>query len=213
MANLLSRRNALKLGGAMVVAGCSPNPNAASGSDIMSWIPDDADDARIRSAMETFQVPGVGIAVIEGGEVVWNASYGVSNIETGALINDETLFQAASLTKPLFAYVILRLIDAGIVNFDERLIETYRPHDLADNPWNEAITVRHVLTHQTGLPNWRPADDEQALLDPAFEPGTGYSYSGEAFHWLQQVCETKTGLGLHALTDQYLFTPAGLTDM
>ena len=213
MAIQFSRRGALMTGGAIFVAGCTQAPKTIPLSDIDSWVPNEAQDAQIRSAMEKFQVPGVGIAVIEDGAVDWNGNYGVSNIETGAPIRDDTLFQAASLTKPLFAYVVLRLIDAGVINLNDRLVETYRPHDLADHPWNDSITVRHVLTHQTGLPNWRSADDETALLEAAFEPGTAHAYSGEAFHWLQQVCETKTGLGLHALTDKYLFTPADLTDM
>ncbi|MEL6709017.1 MAG: serine hydrolase domain-containing protein [Pseudomonadota bacterium] len=167
----------------------------------------------IQDAMQKHKVPGVGVAVIEDGEFSWQGNYGTSNIETGKPIDNQTLFQAASLTKPVFAYVVLRLIDAGIIGFEDRLVDTYRPDDLSDSRWNDQITVRHVLTHQTGLPNWRPADEETALLQPAFEPGTGYSYSGEAFHWLQQVCETKTGLGLNEIASQYLFVPAGLTDM
>lgn len=208
-----SRRSALKFGGALAITSCTHGPARTSSPDIANWIPNDEKNTLILAAMEKFQVPGVGIAVIEDGAVIWNGNYGVSNIETGAPINDQTLFQAASLTKPFFAYTVLRLIDAGVINPEDRLVNTFRPHDLSDNTWNEAITVRHVLTHQTGLPNWRPADDETALLDAAYEPGTAHSYSGEAFHWLQQVCETKTGLGLHALTDKYLLTPAGLTDM
>ncbi|MEL7453758.1 MAG: serine hydrolase domain-containing protein [Pseudomonadota bacterium] len=213
MGTYINRRSTLKLGGGLLITACSGGADAPSAVDTVSWIPDEARTSRIRAAMEKYRVPGVSIAVVEDGEFVWQGNYGVANIETGTPIDDKTLFQAASLTKPLFAYVVLRLVDAGQIDFDERLVDTFRPHDLADTAWNETITVRHVLTHQTGLPNWRSPNDEGALLEAAYEPGTGYSYSGEAFHWLQQVCETKTGLGLHALTDAYLFTPAGLTDM
>lgn len=209
----LSRRHALKLGGGLMVTGCAQSQTAFAPQGSQSWIPDAQTDSMIRSAMRKYRVPGVGIAVIEDGEFAWQGNYGVANTESGAPIDNDTLFQAASLTKPFFTYVVLRLVDAGKVDLEEKLVDTFRPNDLAETDWNDAITVRHVLTHQTGLPNWRPADDETALLQAAFEPGTAYSYSGEAFYWLQQVCETKTGLGLHDLVDQYLFTPAGLTDM
>ncbi len=209
----LNRRQLLKLGGAMLITGCAHQSRPTSIAGTSTWVPDSELDAVIRNAMTKFRVPGVGMAVVENDELVWQGSYGVSNIETGAPVDDKTLFQAASLSKPLFTYVVLRLIDSGLLDFNERLADTFRPHDLGDSAWNDTITVRHVLTHQTGLTNWRAADDETALLQAAFQPGTAYSYSGEAFHWLQQVCETKTGLGLNALSDKYLFAPAGLRDM
>ena len=208
-----NRRAALRLAGGMLIAGCGASGVAASPAHGPSWIPDARGEAMVRAAMRKHRVPGAAIAIVEDGAVVWEGAYGVSNIETRKPVSDKTLFQAASLTKPLFVYVVLRLIDEGRLAFDDRLADIFRPHDLADTKWNDAVTVRHVLTHQTGLPNWRPADDETAKLQAAFAPGTAYSYSGEAFFWLQQACEIKTGLGLHDLVDRYLFSPAGLTDM
>ena len=209
-----TRRTALQLAGGGLLAGFASGPVLAlSTSNSRSWIPDARKEDIVRAAMRKHRVPGAAIAIVEDGAVVWRGAYGVSNIETRQPVSDATLFQAASLTKPLFVYVVLRLIDDNRIALDDRLADIFRPSDLADTEWNDAITVRHVLTHQTGLPNWRPADDETAMLQAAFAPGTAYSYSGEAFHWLQQVCETKTGLGLHDLVDRYLFAPAGLTDM
>ena len=209
----LSRRIALQLVGGAFLTACASGGAKVSSSNSRSWIPDASKEDLLRAAMRKYRVPGVSIAVVEDGAVAWQGAYGLSNIETRQPVNDATLFQAASLTKPLFAYVVFRLIGENRLALDDRLADIFRPHDLADTTWNDAITVRHVLTHQTGLPNWRPDDDETATLQAAFAPGTGYSYSGEAFHWLQQVCEMKTGLGLHDLVDQYLFAPAGLTDM
>lgn len=213
MATSFSRRQIVKFGGGALLAGCGQWQAAMAKPSTSSWIPDEQKESIIRCAMQKHQVPGVGIAVVEDGLLAWQGGFGLANIVTGASIDDTTLFQAASLTKPLFAYVVLRLVDAGQMDLDERLVDTFLPSDLMETDWNNAITVRHVLSHQTGLPNWRSANDEAAPLQAAFAPGTAYSYSGEAFHWLQQVCETKTGLGLHDLVDQYLFTPAGLTDM
>ena len=212
-----TRRAALQLAGGMLLAGAAPGAAMASTmistANGPSWIPDARREDMVRAAMKKHRVPGAAIAIVEDGALAWQGAYGVLNIETRQPVSDATLFQAASLTKPFFAYAVLRLIDDNRIALDDRLADIYRPDDLTDTEWNDAITVRHVLTHQTGLPNWRPADDETAMLQAAFAPGTAYSYSGEAFHWLQQVCETKTGLGLHDLLDRYLLAPAGLTDM
>ncbi|MEM9494866.1 MAG: serine hydrolase domain-containing protein [Pseudomonadota bacterium] len=207
----MNRRHALKLTGAAAFAGAAVAP--AFAAPVSSWIPDEEREAALRAAMREFRVPGVGLAIVEDGALAWEGAYGEANIETQASITNQTLFQAASLTKPFFAYVVVKLVDEGRLSMDDRLVDFYRPHDLSASEWNKAITVRHVLTHQTGLPNWRAGDDEEATLEPKFAPGDGYSYSGEAFHWLQQVCETITGLSLHQLADKYLFTPAGLDDM
>ena len=206
------RRTALKLLGTSVFAG-GASATVPTGAAAMSWAPDESKEDMIRAAMRKYRLPGVAIAIVEDGALVWEGAFGVTNVATGALVSNTTLFQAASLTKPVFAYIVLRLIDEGRIKLDDRLTDYYRPEDLSRSEWSEAITVRHVLTHQTGLPNWRPSDDRDAKLMPAFEPGTAYSYSGEAFHWLQQACETITGLGLHDLADRYLFTPANLTEM
>jgi len=184
----------------MLITGCAQESRPTSKGDTPTWVPNSELDAFIRNTMAKFRVPGVGIAVVENNKFVWQGSYGVSNIETRAPVDDKTLFQAASLSKPLFTYVVLRMIDSGVLDFNDRLADTYRPHDLGDSAWNDEITIRHVLTHQTGLTNWSASDNEAALLQAAF-------------HWLQQVCETKTGLGLNELTDKYLFAPAGLSDM
>lgn len=210
---LETRRSALKLGaGSLAVASF---PAIVKAQYRGSWVPNEERLEAVRAAMREFALPGVGIAILEDGEVAWEGSFGLANIETGTPIKQDTLFQAASLTKPVFAYVVMRMVEEGAIGFDDRLTDYFRPSDLADNEWNSQITVRHVLTHKTGFPNWRkdgPGDADAQLIG-AFEPGTAYSYSGEAFCWLQQVCETITGLGLHALVSRYLFEPAGLTDM
>lgn len=212
MVEKLARRDVLALMGSLVLGGCVSGANSETASS-STWIPDAATETRLREVMKTYQVPGVGIAIIEDGTLVWEGAYGLTNIATAQPVTQTTLFQAASLTKPVFAYAVLRLVDAGQITLDERLVETVRPEGLSVTPWNEMISVRHVLTHRTGLLNWRSSEDANAKLEAGFEPGTAYSYSGEAFHWLQQVCEQKTGLGLQTLMNHYVFTPADLTDM
>lgn len=178
-----------------------------------SWIPDAAIAASFAAIMQRHSVPGMAIAVIEDADVAWQGSYGVTNIESGSPVSERTLFQAASLSKPLFAYVVMKLVEEGSISLDTRLAELILPSGRASDPRIKSVTVRHVLSHLTGLPNWRDEANESVEFAPAFEPGTDYSYSGEGFYWLQQTVETIIGAGIGEIMSRYLFRPAGLDDM
>lgn len=209
--SLIGRRSLLKLmagaSGSLLLAGASFGQTPRR-----SWIPDGSIEASIATLMEKHGVPGLALAVIEDGAVAWRGNYGVANVETGQPVRDDTLFQAASLSKPVFAYMVMQLVETGLLGLDARLSDYIRPAGVADEPLLNAITVKHVLQHTTGLPNWREVV-EGAPLTCSFEPGTGYSYSGEAFHWLQQVVETILGKGFGDIAQDILFRPAGLDDM
>lgn len=178
-----------------------------------NWIPNAALEVSIAAYMAQHGVPGLAIAVVHDGQLAWEGHYGVSNVQHGTPINKRTLFQAASLTKPVFAYGVMKLIEAGKLGLDSRLADYVLPPGVSRSDWTRAITVRHVLTHSTGLPNWRDDADIHSDMAPQFEPGTGYSYSGEAFHWLQMVVETITGVGIRDVLRRLVLEPAGLLDM
>lgn len=167
----------------------------------------------VNQAVLKHQLPGAGLAYIENGQVAWEAGFGVKNVSTSDPVTPQTLFQAASLSKPLFAYVVLQLVDSGAVALDDFLVDYFRPGDLGTSPWLQQIRIRDALQHTSGLPNWRSEVDWIEPLEPAFEPGTNSEYSGEAYHWLQQVAETITGQGLDSLMRDRLFQHAGLQDM
>ncbi len=167
----------------------------------------------VQKKMAEHRIPGAGIAFIEDAKVVWEQGFGVKDLGTNDPVTKQTLFQAASLSKPAFAYVVMQAVDRGEISLDDQLTNYMRPHDLKEHPWSDKITVRDVLQHTTGLPNWRGDADGPEPLVPAYEPGTDSTYSGEAFHWLQRVMERVTGLGLDAMMQERLFRPAGLGDM
>ncbi len=155
--------------------------------------------------MEVGGVPGVGIAVARRGKVVWHRSFGVKNIETRDPVTDNTLFEAASMTKPAFAYVVMKLVDEGKLELDRPLVDYRRPDYLGADPLLDRITVRDVLRHSTGLPNW--ADGP---LTTIAGPGTAYTYSGEGIVWLQLIVEKITGEGTGAAVERMLLHPAGM---
>ena len=176
-----------------------------------TWIPPDEFLAQLPRIMQAFAVPGVGIAVVEDGEVVWSRPFGVTHALTRVPVDARTVFETASLSKPVFAYLVLQLVDHGLIDLDRPLVQYRRPDYLADHPWIDLITPRDVLRHSTGLPNWRKSPATEKLV-PMVKPGTRIDYSGEAIFWLQLALETITGQSLDESMQAHLFGPAGMKD-
>jgi CubicO group peptidase (beta-lactamase class C family) len=142
--------------------------------------------------------------------VAWTWTHGFVNADSRGAVQASTLFEAASISKPVFAYGVLQLVDRKLLDLDRPLSRYLRPRYLPDDPRIDEITARHVLTHTSGLPNW--GDENQPdTLRPAFQPGRFFRYSGEGFFWLQLVAERLTGQGLDALMRVLLFEPAGMS--
>ncbi|GFE80662.1 hypothetical protein GCM10011487_26620 [Steroidobacter agaridevorans] len=160
--------------------------------------------------MRLASLPGLSMAVIKRGNLVWTQVHGVVNAGTGAAVRTDTLFEAASMSKPVFAYGMLQLVERGKLELDRPLVDYYRPSYLPRNPDIDRITARHVLAHTSGLPNWGD-ENKPETLQPAFSPGRYFRYSGEGYFWLQLVAEKITGKGLDALMRELLFEPAGMT--
>ncbi|MCL2098191.1 MAG: beta-lactamase family protein [Bacteroidales bacterium] len=137
-----------------------------------------------------------------------------------------TVFQVASVSKVVFSYIVLRLVDQGLLDLDRPLYEytdgvveeRFRnaiPDDaeasVRNEEWAKRLTARMVLTHGTGLPNWmqssRPTNAKLVFTD---EPDTRYTYSGEGFHYLQRVVEHITAKSLNELADEEVFIPLGM---
>ncbi|WP_449656124.1 serine hydrolase domain-containing protein [Thermomonas sp.] len=203
------------LASAAALGGLGLAPFVAMGgtcaNELGPWIPSDQFLAELPRIMQAFAVPGVGIAVVEDGEVVWNRGFGVTNALTRAPVDARTIFEDASLSKPVFAYLVMQLVDQGVMELDRPLVEYRRLDYLADHPWIELITARDVLRHSTGLPNWRKSPATEKLV-PMVRPGTRIDYSGEAIFWLQLVVEKITGQSLDESMQAHLFGPAGMQD-
>ena len=181
------------------------------GGQAMAWMDTAAFLDDLPRQMRARGVPGIGIAVVERGEPVWTRGYGVMHAGQATPVDDATLFEVASLGKPVFAWRVLRLADRGELVLDRPLVDYLRPAYLGQGPWLDAISARDVLRHSTGLPDWRK-DPAHEKLVPAVAPGTRIDYSGEAFVWLQRVVETVTGESLDQTAHRLLFDPAGMHD-
>ena len=209
----ISRRRLLAGGvGVAALAALPMRARAAPRCDRdADWIPSDAFLEDLPRQMQALGVPGLGIAVVEAGELAWSRGFGVADAARGTPVEDATLWEAASLSKPVFAYAVLQLVDRGQLALDAPLVTYARPAYLGQSPWIERITVRDVLRHTSGLPNWRK-DPANERLVPAVAPGTRIDYSGEAFVWLQLAVEAVSGESLDQTMRRLLFDPAGMRD-
>jgi CubicO group peptidase (beta-lactamase class C family) len=157
--------------------------------------------------LELASVPGLAIAVVESGRI-WTRGFGEAVEEPPQSVSDRTVFEAASLGKPIFAYAVLRLVDAKILDLDRPLFE-YLPTPEANNAKMKRVTPRHVLSHTTGLPNWR---QQPGALEPSNDPGKTFSYSGEAFFYLQRVVEAVTRKPFARVMREQVFDPLHMKD-
>lgn len=162
---------------------------------------------RVPELMNQAAVPGLALVLIRDGRTYWIHNFGVRNAKTGQPVTDETIFEAASLSKPVFAYGVLKLVDAGKLDLDKPL-SAYLPKPYIENdPRLDKITARIVLSHKTGFPNWRGNGN---ALTIRFTPGERFSYSGEGFVYLQKAVEQVTGKVLNDYMQQAVFAPLGM---
>ncbi len=180
-------------------------------------------DLAVREGMARVGAKGMALAVIENGNVGLVRTYGARNA-AGDPLQADTIMYGASLTKAVFAYFVMQLVDEGRIDLDKPIAALLpRPlpdygnivgagnwGDLAgDDRWR-AITPRMVLTHSTGFANF-------AFLEPDgrlrihFDPGTRYAYSGEGIQLLQFAIEQGLGLDIDAEIKRRIFIPLGMT--
>lgn len=175
------------------------------------WLPDVLDEL-VPVLMARHKVPGVSIVGIENGRISWERPYGVCCAGKPKAVDGQTVFEAASMSKLPFAYAALKLVEQGKLDLDRPLVEYLDKPYLPEEPRHRRITARMVLSHQTGLPNWRKggwaAGGPLTLLH---DPGTKFTYSGEGFLYLQRVVEHITGERMEPYLRRTLFDPLGIT--
>lgn len=173
-------------------------------------------EERIPAWLETAVAPGLSMALINDGQLAWSKGFGVANSQTGELVTTDTIFEAASLSKPVYAYAALQLCAAGILDLDRPLLE-YLPQEqqtagilfgnVANEPRLRQVTMRHVLSHTPGFPNWPPEGENLRLCLP---PGRQFSYSGSGYMFLQQVVAQVTNRDPLAFIQDSVLKPLGM---
>jgi CubicO group peptidase (beta-lactamase class C family) len=189
-------------------------PPAPSGPAI------DAEAARLMHATEA---QGLALAVIDDGRVRHVGAYGKRNAAGEPLLPD-TVMYGASLTKAVFGYWVMQLVDEGKLDLDRplaayldrplpdypTLLTSHSWRHLANEPRWRKLTARMLLTHSSGFANFAFLEPDRRLR-MHFDPGTRYAYSGEGLILLQFVLERGLGLDVGAEIQRRVFTPLGMT--
>ena len=185
----------------------------------------------IGERLKEYKVPGVSIAVVACGEIEWARGYGLASVEEGKAVNAGTLFQAASISKPVAAMVALRLVELGKLSLGEDVNRTLRSWKVPENDFTsrQKVTLRRLLSHTAGLtvhgfPGYSAGSAVPTLrqvlegVEPAntapiradIVPGTRNRYSGGGYEVMQQLVEDVTGKPFPVVARELVLGPLAM---
>ncbi len=167
--------------------------------------------------MKTSKIATLSVAIVQDDRVVFDRILGVVDRSTGKPADSQTVLRAASLSKPVFSYLVMKMVDEGLLGLDVPLAEFIDPPltdypeyvSLKNDARARALTAAILLSHSAGFPNWR-RPRWTGSLNIQFNPGEEFSYSGEGYYLLQFLLEKKTGRDLGALAKEKVFEPLSM---
>ncbi|MCZ6500371.1 MAG: serine hydrolase [Gammaproteobacteria bacterium] len=196
-------------------------------------VEEDLDALTLTELMDEFNVPGISVAVIRDFDIHWAKAYGVADIESGALADTETLFQAASISKPVAAMAVLKAVEDGKFSLDDDINTILKSWRLPDSEFtaDQAVTPRSLTSHTSGLgdgfgfPGYHPSDPVPTLVQilngekpsnvgPVImerPPLVAMKYSGGGVTLMQLAIEEATGEPFAALLQETVLGPIGMT--
>ncbi|NIG54765.1 serine hydrolase [Chitinophaga sp. Cy-1792] len=188
-----------------------------------SSISSDQLDHTIKELVDTAKVAGLSVAVFNKNKPVYIKSYGYADLSTQKKMDTGTIYWSCSLSKAVFAYIVLKMADKGIIDLDTPLVHYLKKplyeyvftkksrgyQQIKDDKRYEKITARMCLDHTTGLPNYRGFEPD-GKLRIKYDPGTRFSYSGEGLYLLQFVLEQITGKDFEVIAQEEAFHPLAM---
>ncbi len=174
------------------------------------WLMRDGDRATLeqwlKALTQSADVPGLALAAIRQRELVYTGGFGVAKRASGTLVSPNTVFEAASLSKPVVAYAAMQLCAQGLLELDSS-VSPYL--GIGSYGQLSGVTVRHALSHTSGLPNWSA---DGAALKTRFAPGSRFAYSGVGYRLIQRVIENLTGQPLAEYIERNVLRPLAMND-
>ncbi len=184
--------------------------------------PADDRSARVDALFARFQggvQPGVAVLVVADGEVLHERTYGYADLAAERRLAPSSRFRLASVSKQFTTMAVMMLAEDGTLGYDDRLAEW-----LPDLAAYEGVTIRHLMQHTAGLPDYYDtvADDAERLSNadverllaklsaPVFAPGSRYEYSNSAYEMLANIVERASGMGFAEFMRERIFEPLGM---
>ncbi len=198
----------------------------------------DSYDQAVTRIITKYGVPGAALSIAKDGRLVYTRGFGLADRETKEPVQPDSLFRIASVSKPLTAVGVLKLVEDGKVTLDTRVLSFIGRRATADPRWND-LTVRHLLQHSGGLdpdfwefdpsfPDRKTLDLLGATLPPsrgdvlgfilanlplASVPGKQFAYSNAGYMFLTEVIEKASGQPYETYMREKIFAPLGITRM
>lgn len=185
----------------------------------------------ILERMEHYKVPGMSIAIVKDGVIHWAKGYGIANTETGALVDENTLFQAGSISKPIAALAALKLYENGDLDLQKNVNEYLKDWQIPENEFTttEKVTIERLLTHTAGttvhgFPGYDQTDsfpsDIEVLsgegntgaVSVDVVPGSIWRYSGGGYTVMEKAVEDISGQSFDAYLSEHILTPMSMTN-
>ncbi|NRB61719.1 MAG: serine hydrolase [Saprospiraceae bacterium] len=154
------------------------------------------------SLLLEYDIPSISIAYFENNQVSYIGTHGYKSMDTKEPVEKSTIYSAASLSKPAFAYAVLLLAQDGKIDLDKPLHKYLVNENLKEDARYRKITARMILSHSSGLPNWR-----NGKLQLLFEPGSDFQYSGEGYMYLAKVIESILQQDINDVMKEWVFQP------
>jgi len=183
----------------------------------------------IGERMERYKVPGVSVAVVREGKLRWAKGYGIANTSTGSKVDEQTLFQAGSISKPVAALAALKLWEEGKVDLDEDVNNYLQGWKVEETRFteNEKVTLRRLLTHTAGttvhgFPGYAQTDTFPTIIqvlngegntdkiEVDTIPGSIWRYSGGGYTIMEKVVEDVSGQPLDIYMEEQILKPLGM---
>ena len=184
---------------------------------------------RIPKFIERYNGTGLSIALIENGQISWSGGFGYADKSTEREADAQTVYQAASISKPVTAWAIMKLAEEGLIDLDTPVSGYLSSWQLPESEFhNDRVTVRRILSHSAGLslggfPGFPPGYELPALPDALSgsnsskrgvylikEPGSEFDYSGGGYMLLSLIVEELTGQTFEAYIEEAVFSPLGM---
>jgi len=182
--------------------------------------------------MEYYNVPGLSLAFMDKGKIIWAKGYGYADVDSQRKVNEETLFQAASISKPVAAMAVLKLVEEGYLDLDKDVNYYLKGWQVENNEFTaeQKVTLRRILSHSAGLTvngfgGYSKTDTIPEMIDilngtgaansgriyPDVVPGTIYRYSGGGYTIMQKLLCDITGKDFPDLMEEMVLSKAGMT--
>ncbi len=181
-------------------------------------------------ALERHRAPGAAVAIVVGGEAVWSGGFGLADVEEGAPVTADTVFETASVAKPVTGWGVLKLAEQGLIDLDAP-IETYLSRwQLPESEFDHSlVTPRRILSHSAGLsgggdPGVQPGEPVPSLEEAAdgagmeggairvvASPGEAYRYSSKGYLLLEMAIEEVGGEPFADFMQREVLDPLGMT--